>query len=49
MAKGKALGDNMVDDKSKRPLPRPTPADEQRIRAARQAMLAAMLKDALDG
>jgi hypothetical protein len=34
-------------DKSKRQPP--TPADEQRIKAARQAMFAAMLKDALDG
>jgi hypothetical protein len=37
----------MMSDKPKRPH---TPsADEQRIRAARQAMLEAMLKDALDG
>jgi hypothetical protein len=49
MAKGKALGASMMSDKSKRPLPHTPSVDEQRIRAARQAMLEAMLKDALDG
>jgi hypothetical protein len=39
-----------MSDKSKRQLPHiPSSADEQRIRAARQAMLNAMLKDAMDG
>jgi hypothetical protein len=39
----------MMSDKSKRPLPHVPSADEQRTRAARQAMFNAMLKDALDG
>jgi hypothetical protein len=38
-----------MSNKSKREPQQTTPADEQRIRAARQAMLNAMLKDALDG